>query len=132
MQFVDPNVPQQAEMDAVTGTKEEQERFAIPVVPRCDYVKEKESGQIHKYTERFAERGDLVEPYSPTVAERLNFGEDIMDLFNRGVTVEQFKLANVPEETLMKYGLIETAPQAPAAPAAPAAPMAGMTPVAKV
>ena len=89
-------------------------KFAIEPIEPSRYVREKQSGVIHRYSDQFGERSDLIEPYTPSLAELLKFKERPSDLLAWGYTAEQLygngvsfeDLANalVPVEKLQELG----------------------------
>lgn len=112
MKFKNPEIaplPEPGQVD-IGGSASDAERFGIPKVPFCEYVREKSTGAIHRWNKRFAKRGDLVEQYDPSLKERIQFKEDIMDLYNRGVTVQNFLDVGVSRDVLVAHGLIAEQP----------------------
>ena len=115
---------QQAAQTAIHNSDEELIRLhkLVPVAP-CRYLKEKASGNIVPYTIDFAKRSDLVEAYTPNLAELIELGEDLNEMNVWGYTYEHFIAVGVTPDELAQRGIQMATPASqPAAPSAPGAP----------
>lgn len=89
-------------------------KFAIPELEPSRYLREKATGVIHAWSDAFGERSDLMENYTPSLAELLKFKESIVNLlawqytpeqlYNHGVSIRELAEALVPVEKLQELG----------------------------
>lgn len=106
MQQVATNTDEQLALEA---------RHKIEPLPPSRYLRVRGTTEIHKWSPEFGARSDLMEPYNPTVAELIKFGEyanDLLgwgyapaDLWQNGATAEQLVDAAVPLKTLVEIGV---------------------------
>ena len=103
MEFVDDqDLPQVSHTD----DQEAHDKYAIPVLGRSKYIREiNNHDAVHLWDERFAERGDLVENYEPSLSERIKLGEDLAELNSEGFTYTQLLGAGASSDNLKAYGV---------------------------
>lgn len=103
----------------VQGNTDEQleleRRYKIQPLEPSRYLREKQTGVVHKWSPDFGKRSDLMEPYTPTLRELIQFGEYVNDLigwgytaeqvWQNGATAEQLQDAQVPLEELIRIGI---------------------------
>ena len=100
------NVPDQELPDLKIEDQEEHDKYAIPVLPKSNYVREINNHEaIYIWDERFAERSDLVENYEPSLSERISLGEDLAELNSEGFTYKQLSDAGASSDGLKAYGV---------------------------
>lgn len=134
---------------------EKELRYKIQPLEPSRYLREKETGHIHKWSPEFGARSDLMEPYNPPLTELIQFGEYAADLLGwgftpeqlwaAGATAQQLTDASVPLQKMIEIGIpaeqlqalghaiqIEAAPvQTIVAPAAPTLVAPATAPVVK-
>lgn len=111
-------IPAPATQQVAGNTDEQLElerRYKIVPLEPSRYLREKETGVVHKWSVEFGARSDLVEPYTPTLRELIQYGEYANDLLGWGYTAEQLwqsgakaeQLADaqVPMEEMIRIGV---------------------------
>jgi len=102
MEFVNATIAPEVKNDSAA----EHEKYKIPVLSKSKYVRELENhSAIYLWDERFAERGDLLECYEPTLSERISLNEDLAELNAEGFTYKQLLDAGATAENLKAYGI---------------------------
>ena len=85
-------IPAPAEQQ-VAGNSDEQleleRRYKIVPLAPSRYLRERETGVVHKWSAEFGARSDLMEPYTPSLRELIQYGEYANDLLGWGYTAEQ-------------------------------------------
>jgi len=120
--IVIPAPERQAKILNHSSDEAAKEKYEVPVVPLCRYLKNKVSGEVYPYSDDLAARGDVVEQYNPSLAELISFGEDLAELSTWGFTPENFVEAGVSLHTLTAYGILAETDQVPqTTPAVPVA-----------
>lgn len=92
-----------------------EQRYKIQPLEPSRYLKEKDTGHVHKWSPEFGARSDLMEPYNPSLPELLKFGEYVNDLlgwgytavqlWQSGATAAQLSDAQVPLEMMIEIGV---------------------------
>ena len=103
MQGAHPNIQIPVPQTAVQAghsdeDMEKERRYKIQPLNPSRYLREIETGHIHRWSEDFGARSDKMEAYNPTLEELQRFGEHPAELIGWGYTAEMMWQAGFTAE----------------------------------